>query len=226
MGHFRIVRENGLDRPSATSRTSDLAEFELALQRVPGVTGARVVGQDSPTEVHVVADAVRTPKQIVRDVQSLAAANFGMKIDHRIVSVVRLEAPTDPPDAGHRPYIEKIGIGSRSNMHWVEVSLRWPDGSSTDGSGAGGTSRETRARGAATAVVECLDGALRERKTNAEVDHVEIHRIAGSEWILVHATMYEGRSSTPLLGAAQLNDDTSTAAAKATLDAINRRLFR
>jgi hypothetical protein len=159
-------------------------------------------------------------------VQSLAAANFGMRIDHRIVSVVRLEAPSGQVESGHRPYIEKIGIGSRDKIQWVEVTLRWPDGRTTTGSGAAGSSRQTRARGAAVAVIECLDPTLRATKVNAEVDQVEIHRIGGGEWVLTHATLYEERTSIPLLGTAPLQDDAASAAAKAMLDAINRRLFR
>lgn len=216
-----------MERPRQTeAQSSGLKEFQEALHRVTGVSSARVVGDDAATEVHIVTDSDRSPKQLVRDVQSLAAATFGMRIDHRIVSVVRLEATPGTGDSGHRPFIEKIGIGSRDNLHWVEVSLRWPDGKSTNGSGAAGSSRQTRARGAAVAVVECLDPLLRATKMTAEVDQVEIHRIGGGEWVLTHATLYEGRTSIPLLGTCQLQDDASSAAAKAMLDAINRRLFR
>ncbi len=68
-----------------------LRRFEEELTRVGGVRRVRVIGDDQPTEIHVVATFDRTPKQLVRDVQSLAAAAFGFTIDHRIVSVVQLD---------------------------------------------------------------------------------------------------------------------------------------
>jgi hypothetical protein len=67
-----------------------LVRLEADLPKIQGVSSARVVGEDEPSEIHVVASTARPPKQIVRDVQSLANARFGIPIDHRIVSVVQL----------------------------------------------------------------------------------------------------------------------------------------
>ena len=77
-------------------------DFEAALRQVQGVKAASVVtGPDAfPTEIHVLAETGKAPKQVVRDVQSLAMAQFDLDIDHRIVSVVQLDdddyAPTTP----------------------------------------------------------------------------------------------------------------------------------
>ena len=80
-------------------------DFEAALRQIQGVRAASVVtnGTADPTEIHILAMTGRTPKQIVRDVQSLAIAQFDLEIDHRIVSVVQLEdadlgtVPVAPP---------------------------------------------------------------------------------------------------------------------------------
>jgi hypothetical protein len=71
--------------------SSQLQRLQEELQRIPAVRSARVIGNDQPTEIHIVAGSERSAKQLVRDVQSLSAAGFGMTIDHRIVSVVQLE---------------------------------------------------------------------------------------------------------------------------------------
>ena len=71
--------------------SSQLQRLQEELQRIPAVRSARVIGNDQPSEIHIVAGAERPAKQVVRDVQSLSAAAFGMTIDHRIVSVVQLE---------------------------------------------------------------------------------------------------------------------------------------
>jgi hypothetical protein len=78
-----------------------LPELEVAIRQIPGVRAASVVTdpQANPTEVHVLATPGKPAKQVVRDVQSLAMAQFDVDIDHRMVSVVQLEdESTDKPN--------------------------------------------------------------------------------------------------------------------------------
>lgn len=71
-------------------RAPELDELEVSLTRIAGITAATVGGTDSLTEIHVVAVPGRAPKQIVRDIQSLAQAGYGLEVDHRNVSIVQL----------------------------------------------------------------------------------------------------------------------------------------
>ena len=203
-----------------------LAQLHAAILKIPGVESANVVGAPTPTEIHIVSRGKRTPKQIVRDVQSLAAASFDLRIDHRIVSIVQLEgeAPPPAPQRAARARIERVALGSEGKNQWVEVSLKWPNDSSSQGSGASGRTREGRARGATTAVLECLDKALSSDEATVEIDHILIQRVGGAEWVLVHANYYQRGESLPLLGSAMIHDDVATAAARALLDAVNRKL--
>lgn len=199
-----------------------LRELEAALEKLPGVKDARVSGTDQPTEIHIVTTSNQPVKKIVRDVESLALASFGMKIDFRIVSVVRVE--DGPGGARTRPWIEKVAMSKHDSAEFVEVSLRWPTGSTTTGSGLAGKSKEARARGATTAVIECLDKKLSASQMTVEVDTVMIQRIAEGEWVLVHAVLYEKGTAAKLMGTAPLDDDVASAAARALLDAVNRKL--
>ena len=203
--------------------------LEGALKRVTGVQSVRVVGEDAPREIHIVAVGRKPSRQFVRDVEALAMAELGLDIDHRIVSIVQIEDPEDRPRLGEagRPSIERVSIGTRSNSEWVEVTLKWPQGNRTSGTGAAGPSREARARGAAAAVVECLDPTLSERKATLEIDHVTLHAMSSSaEWVLVHTTVYDEAGSTPLLGSARIVDDIATASVRAMLNAVSRKLLR
>ena len=66
-------------------------ELEEGLTRLETIDAARVVNQgDRITEVHVIAAAEKPAKQVVRDVQSLAMARFGLSIDRRVISVVQI----------------------------------------------------------------------------------------------------------------------------------------
>src|SRR5437773_10958720 len=44
-----------------------------------------------PTEVHILASPEKHAKQVVRDIQSVAMASFGLDLDRRLISVVQLE---------------------------------------------------------------------------------------------------------------------------------------
>jgi hypothetical protein len=225
-----------------------LDRLESELRKIAGVRNARIVGTEGPEEIHVVASATRSPKQVVRDVQSLAAAGYGLPIDHRIVSVVQLEDADPPPPpstikldspaeehqpvaaaaAPHhddrRPVLERVVLGTRGNAGWVEVGLKWPDGTETDGSGTAGPSRETRARGAAKALVKALEPVLRERGVDLELDQVLIHRMDSADSVFVRATFFDGGNAIPVVGSAIVHDDVASAAVRALLHAVNRKL--
>src|SRR4051794_34450294 len=70
----------------------DLQAIERELCRLPDVSVARLVTDDVGRiiEAHIIATTNKHPKQIVRDVQSVALAEFGLEIDRRVVSVVQL----------------------------------------------------------------------------------------------------------------------------------------
>ncbi|MFN2595097.1 MAG: hypothetical protein ABR579_09450 [Actinomycetota bacterium] len=229
-----------------------LHRLEDELRRVPGVRSARVVGGDAPSEIHIVATRERSPKQVVRDVQSLASAGFGIAIDHRIVSVVQLEdevssisldepsAPPPPPeptlhdiptaapatDTGRssRPLVESVIVANKHDGPWVRVTLSWPSGEITEGAVVAGATREIRARAAAFAACRALEEPLRAGGASIDIEQVIIHRLGSSDAILVRASFTERHGITPVVGSALIYDDAATAAVHALLHAVNRKL--
>src|SRR4249919_598706 len=85
-------REQGMkDGPEDSSVDVEVVEAELC--RLPEVVAVRMVVDDvgRPVELHVLATPTKTPKQIARDIQSVALASFGLELDRRIISVVQLD---------------------------------------------------------------------------------------------------------------------------------------
>lgn len=200
--------------------------LEHELRKISGVRTVRVVGEDAPVEIHVVAEKNRPPKQVVRDIQSLAAAGFGMSIDHRIVSVVQLDDDDEMElvtAESNRPVLDRVVFANKGNTGWVKVALRWPDGEVTEGASSSGASREARARGAATALQQAIQPML-SGGAALEVDHVMIQQVGVSESVLVRAVFSESGQVTPLLGSAIIHDDVATASVHALLQAVNRKL--
>jgi hypothetical protein len=74
----------------------DFRDLEQEICRIPEVSAARIVVNDEgvPVEVHILAAPTKLAKQVVRDVQSVALAAFGVELDRRTISVVQLEGST------------------------------------------------------------------------------------------------------------------------------------
>lgn len=213
--------------PQLVTKHHTLTRLEQDLRKVPGITAARVVGNEEPTEIHIVADLRRHPKQIVRDVQSLASAGFGIPVDHRIVSIVQLEedaSRSEEQGSTSRPNIELVLTGSEGTDGWAKVYLGWPNGGRTEGQAPVGTSRELRARGATDALIAALEPVLKERKSRLEVEHVVVQSIGIEESVVVRATLYEPEGTTALIGSALVQEEVVGAAVRALLQAINRKL--
>jgi hypothetical protein len=209
-----------------------LVGLEQELSKISGVRSVRVVGGARPSEIHVVAGRSRTPKQIVRDVQSLAVAGFGVSIDHRIVSVVQLDdeavaraasRPVAAPVPG-RPIVESVLLRSEGPTKSVQVTLAWPDDARTHGTAKAGTSRELQARAAMQSTVDALAPALNAGGTRLEVEHVFLQAMGADEAVVVKATVYEGDEPTAVTGAVLVDNDVVNAAVRALLHAVNRKL--
>jgi hypothetical protein len=210
-----------------------LAGLEQELSKISGVRSVRVVGGARPSEIHVVAGRARSPKQIVRDVQSLAVAGFGVSIDHRIVSVVQLDDEAAPDAATRqngavpvsgRPVVESVLLNALGSAKSVRVALVWPDGGRTQGTAKAGTSRELQARAAMQATIDALTPALDASDTRVEVEHAFLQAMGADEAVVVKATVYEGNEPTPVTGAVLVEDDVVSAGVRALLHAVNRKL--
>src|SRR3954452_19969716 len=105
----------------------DLTEGEREICRLPDVAIARLVAEPTGrvSEVHVVALPGKHPKQIARDVQSIALASFGLELDRRIISVVQLggDAFDQEHVAGFRASVVAITAESNGLRSLVRVTL-------------------------------------------------------------------------------------------------------
>jgi hypothetical protein len=215
-----------------------LPDFEDSLRRIPGVRAVSVVtGADArPTEVHVLSDRAKPPKQVVRDIQSLAMARYDLDIDHRIVSVVQIEddAVVSAPGAearetaeervaesSPRPLVEAVAVRVSGAEAQVSVTLRL-GGDVFEGAAAGSSSTVTRPRLVAQATLAALGELL---GTPAEVEHAVVVPV-GVRHVAVSVVLVQvPRIGDQLLsGSAVVRGDEADAVSRSVLDALNRRL--
>jgi hypothetical protein len=202
-----------------------LTKLEDDLEKIHGVTGVRVVGDESPSEIHIVATSERAPKQIVRDVQSLTTTELGEPIDHRIVSVVQLEA-TDAVavEQAQRIALEQVITASKPKDGWVRVSLRLPGADTTEGAALAGPTRDDRARAAVHATLKALQPRLETISARLGLQSLLVHNDAQTQSVQVKLELTTDTVRTILIGAAVVEDDIATASARAVLQALNRKL--
>ncbi len=220
-----------------------LPDLEDALRHIQGVRAASVVtGPDAvPTEVHVLASPGKPAKQVVRDVQSLAMAQYDIDIDHRIVSVVQMgdEEPGVPGlrlngstsaaesagDAAEptvvRPSISAITV--RSGQGEIEATVSLAAGELTfEGTSRGPTGHTHRARLVAIATLDAVHELLGHP---CEVESATVISTVDREIAVTVLTMTVPRTGEQVLtGAAVVRGDEAEAVARSVLAALNRQL--
>lgn len=202
----------------------DRTELEEGLKKIPGVSQISVVGDDHPVEIHVVASKERSAKQLVRDIQSMAAAGFGLSIDHRIVSIVQVDETGAANGRPSRILLERVEVAKGPSSDWVKVILRHPDGEATEGSCTAGGSRVSRGKAAVIATLRALDPVLAARSARVDLEHLSIQHMDVQDGVLVRAVFYERGLGLSLVGTAPIEDDIASASIKALLQALNRKL--
>ena len=218
---------------------------------MPAIASAKVLRDADGVvrDVHVLATTDLGPKQIVRNVESALLARFGIRLDHRAISVAqsatarvaeaaRAPAPAAAPAPAPAPavtapapapgrgiYFEDVEVRrSRSAGLACTVTLR--AGSDKHTGEASGV-ETTRARGelAATAAVRALTALLSDGVTLA-FESCMIVGSADREFAFVVVSGRSGRETTILSGSCEVRDGVETAAALAVLDATERWMER
>ena len=217
--------------PMSEEPVLDLTEVEAELCRLPEVTAVRIVTDHAgrPIEVHVLAHAGKPAKQIVRDVQSVSLASFGIELDRRIVSVVQLSAngittatASDTSESTTRPRIVTVQAQSSGFRTAVQVTLGTYADERT-GFAEGSIAASTRPRLLAEATLD----ALRQLEPAAEcldVTTADVTRAGSHDVVVVVLVSVDPPHERHLSGSAIVHQHVDDAVVRAVLDATNRRL--
>lgn len=214
-----------------------LPEFEAALRAVPGIREAsvRTTAEALPIEVHVLARGEKPAKQVVRDVQSVAMAQFDLDIDHRIVSVVQI--PDDSVDVGDdsaaqesvgaepvdvpRPALTSISTTKSEGETLVDVTMAIGREVYT-GRATGPSGPVHRPRIIATATLAALTELL---GIPASVESAQVLEVGMRQVAVTTLTLTIPRlGDQALCGSALVRGDEEDAVARSVLAAVNRRL--
>ena len=218
-------------------------QAEELLSTLPGVVAARIIADDQGTvgEIHVLTTTEVTPKQTVRNIESALIAHFGMRVDHRKISVatsVDAQKPARPatPAAGtdavapaaagpaidrRRLYFEDVEV-RRSRQRGVSCRVTLRKGEEVFvGEAEGVESDRSRIELSARATLQAICKAEGEHRQLA-LDGVKIVDAFEREFVFVGITARLGRETALLTGSCEIRDSAETSSALAVLDATNR----
>ncbi len=168
----------------------------------------------------MLASPGKSPKQVVRDVQSLAMASFGITIDRRVVSVVQIES--DDTARSERPAVIEIKeVPEGTRMH-VSVTLGWQQDLFI-GQATGPGASATRLRLVGEATLHALEQAIGE-DTALALAAVETPTVGNRAVAIAQVVMVSGGDERLMVGSAIVGQDPSQAAVRAVLDAVNRQV--
>jgi hypothetical protein len=201
----------------------DIQELEETLARLPSINAVRIVGgKDGIREVHVLAAPDKAPKQVVRDVQSLALARFGITVDRRAISVVQIgRERLDPGE--DRPAIKGVHEIPEGTRTTVAVTLGW-HGEEYVGTATGPAAQSARFRLVGEAALRAIEDLLPGEAL--ALDSVGAPTI-GMRTVMVVVIVSTGeRGEEVSVGSALSHSDDIEAIVRAILDALNRRITR
>jgi len=203
-------------------RPLDARSMEGQINKIRGVYAAQVVvGSDNVDEIHVIASPTRKPKQIVRDIESMLLVNFGVRVDYRRISLVQMQEEQLFRAEGRPRLVTVRSIEGPNRRAEVEMEK---DGHLFVGSANGGSDDVSTIRLVCMATIEAMKQVLGE-SVKYRIDEVEQITVNETETIVVAVTLQFETTQEKLFGICQVRNEPADAAARATLNAVNRRLL-
>lgn len=198
-----------------------VATYEHLIRQVRGVQGVRVVcSDDQIDEIHVLGSPDRSPKAIIRDIETILMIQGGVRINHRKISLAQV-ADTVVPQVRVQLYSVESHVedGHAHVTIALNIGRRRVEGSAS----AAFSNDDTLDMLVGQAMVNALTQLL-DAEVNLQVMHVKRERLGVIEVCMAHIELQtEGRFET-MLGISAVRSEPLQAMARALLDAMNRRL--
>ncbi len=171
--------------------------------------------------IHVTARAGRSPKQIARDIEAILAAEEGISVDYKKISIAQFgEADLAAREVVGRVFL--VGVSLHHGPAGIEVEVTLSAGTATSMGRAIGPNtrfevRRVIAQATLDAIAKLVDGQLA-----LSLGELEERDLGTKRVVLVCVNRNRGRSEANLIGCCELGYDPTQAVIFAVLDALNR----
>lgn len=199
----------------------DFNVFQEMINKINGVISTKIVQQDNDIqEMHILANTLRAPKQIVRDIESILLTTFDYRIDRKVISIAQIE--TDDSDPIKRIKFGGISLDVQRNILECSVKLLYEE-QEFFVTQVGIKTAANRKNIVAKATIDAVEKILGQTFI-FDVQDVISTTNRDITFISVLVNMVINESEETMVGSAIVKSDINEAIAKATLAAINRRV--
>jgi len=207
-----------------------IEDIEEVLGQVAEIKAARVVAspEGNIQEIHVLALPTKTPKQLVRDIESTIMASFGIPVDHKKISIAQLGSEAVPA-------VEEVAseAPTRSRIHSIKASVSGLDAAASVaieisgemhvGEASGPASQTSRRRIVAEATLNAVGQSTRGAHSLA-LEDVTVIRLGREDVAVSCVTLVSPIGEQSFVGCALVRQNEKDSIVRATLDAMNRRM--
>lgn len=203
-------------------------DLEATLGSVSEIKAARVVASPDGViqEIHVLALPNKSPKQLVRDIESTLMAAYGLEVDHKKISIAQLGQDAMPPaeeeQAEVRAQIQGISVNV-AGVHASVTVLLDIEGDRYVGESAGPASQTGRQRQVALATLNAVEKWVHGAYAFA-LEDVTLVQLGRERVAVCCVSLVTPFGEQSFAGSALVRQNDNDSIVKATLDAINRRL--
>ncbi|MDA8234231.1 MAG: hypothetical protein M0Z31_05360 [Clostridia bacterium] len=202
-----------------------IGEYEGIIRQIKDVVSARIVTttEGEIQEIHVLACQSRSPKQLVRDIESAVMAKFGVALDHKKISIAQIQGEMkEEGKAQLRPRLVSVNLTTTGVAAEAKVGLKIGE-VVYQGVTAGPGATNNKMRLIVQATINAIEDFLRGTCSFA-VEEVAIIPMGRQQAAVVALSLVTPDGEEALIGGAFIKQDEREGIVKATLGAINRKL--
>jgi hypothetical protein len=198
--------------------------IEKHIVKLPDILSCRLkLNQQQIVEIHVLSTFGRNPKQISRDIQSLCIAAYDIEIDRKIISVA--QTYSDEQYISSRVLFKEVSHHVKeSHVSEIRVTIAFSDEEKT-GLVTGVNSKSNNNRMVVAATIQALSEIFK-LSSQLVLEEVRVVEISGEEAVLVAICVMNGFDEEIVVGTALVKRSLNETIVRATLDALNRKIFQ
>lgn len=201
----------------------DFDAFQNMIAKIDGVINVKLIDEnDEIKEIHILANNLRAPKQIVRDIESSLMAAYGYRIDRKVISIAQIQ--TEDSEDFRRIKYNGINLKTEGIALECSVNLIY-EGEEYCELVSGIKTASNRKKIVADATVKTIEKILGQAYL-FNVEDVILNNSRDINFVSVLVNMVVNEEEQTMVGSAIVKLDINEAIVKATLDAINRRIQR
>jgi sRNA-binding regulator protein Hfq len=198
-------------------------DIEALLQRLDGVTSARVVANDAGeiASIYVTAATNREEPLVRRMIASALMSRYSLAVDGWRIRIARMQ--TETPIRTWRPRRVDESLSGTAVQALVELEPVHAEGGTLVGRARSLPDRTNRLRGLVLATLDALKSVLDAEERRGALESIAIQPLAGRDAVVVAVSIGSPTGSQLCVGSAVVEGSEADAVIAATLDAIGKR---